>query len=89
MIFVCYIISVKIQEERYLMDNNKRDNFKRISEQRVNEIIDKIVSLQNLTNKSFYEYDYKDIEKIVSSIQKELDDTLLILKGIKRKGFNL
>ena len=72
-----------------MTSKQKRDNFKRISEQRVNEIIDKIVSLQNLTNKSFYEYDYKDIEKIVSSIQKELDDTLLILKGIKRKGFNL
>lgn len=72
-----------------MTSKQKRDNFKRISEQRVNEIIDKIVSLQNLTNKSFYEYDNKDIEKIVSSIQNELDDTLLILKGIKRKGFNL
>ena len=72
-----------------MTSKQKRDNFKRISEQRVNEIIDKIVSLQNLTNKSFYEYDNKDIEKIVSSIQNELDETLLILKGIKRKGFNL
>ena len=72
-----------------MTSKQKRDNFKRISEQRVNEIIDKIVSLQNLTNKSFYEYDNKDIEKIVSSIQSELDETLLILKGIKRKGFNL
>ena len=72
-----------------MTSKQKRDNFKRISEQRVNEIIEKISSLQNLTNKSFYEYDNKDIEKIVSSIQSELDDTLLILKGIKRKGFNL
>ena len=72
-----------------MTSKQKRDNFKRISEQRVNEIIEKISSLQNLTNKSFYEYDNKDIEKIVSSIQSELDETLLILKGIKRKGFNL
>lgn len=72
-----------------MTSKQKRDNFVRISEQRVNEIIDKLQSLQNLTNKSFYEYDNKDIEKIVSSIQRELDNTLLILKGIKKKGFNL
>ena len=72
-----------------MTSKQKQDNFKRISEQRVNEIIDKIKSLQNLTNSSFYAYDNKDIEKIVSAIQHELDDTLLILKGIKRKGFNL
>lgn len=72
-----------------MTSKQKRDNFVRISEQRVNEIIDKLQSLQNLTNKSFYEYDNKDIEKIVSSIQSELDNTLLILKGIKKKGFNL
>lgn len=67
----------------------KRDNFVRISEKRVNEILDKLVSIQNLTNKSFYSYDNKDIEKIIGTIQKELDNTLLILKGVKRKGFNL
>lgn len=67
----------------------KRDNFVRISEKRVNEILEKLVSIQNLTNKSFYSYDNKDIEKIIGSIQKELDNTLLILKGVKRKGFNL
>ena len=72
-----------------MTSKQKRDNFVRISEQRVNEIIDKLQSLQNLTNKSFYEYDNKDIEKIVSSIQSELDNTLLILKGVKKKGFNL
>lgn len=67
----------------------KRDNFVRISEKRVNEILDKLVLIQNLTNKSFYSYDNKDIEKIIGTIQKELDNTLLILKGVKRKDFNL
>lgn len=67
----------------------KHENFKRIAEQRTNEVLDKIKSMENFTNTSFYDYDFKDIEKIYTAILKQLNDTALILRGIKKRGLNL
>ena len=53
--------------------NEKRKNFDRISQNRVNKIIDSISKLSNLTNTSFYEYDDKQIIDLFDSIQNELD----------------
>lgn len=53
----------------------KHDNFVRISENRTNRIIDLIAGLRNLTNSSYYEYSDEEVEKILSAIQKELDET--------------
>lgn len=77
------------RSEKNMTKEQKRKNFKRIAESRVNEILDKLQSLQNLTNTSFYFYDSEDIEKIFTSIEIELNNTLQVLKGIKKKGFNL
>jgi hypothetical protein len=68
-IFVKYDI---IGPDGGLMDK-KKDNFKRIAENRTNKIIDLISKLHNLTNTSFYEYDYEQIEKMFNAIQQELD----------------
>ncbi len=51
----------------------KRDNFKRIAENRTNKIIELITKLQNLMNPSFYEYTEKEIDSIFNAIQEELD----------------
>lgn len=51
----------------------KRDNFKRIVENRTNKIIELISKLQNLMNPSFYEYTEKEIDSIFNAIQEELD----------------
>ena len=53
--------------------NAKRENFKRIAENRVNKIIDLISKLSNLNNTSFYEYEDEQINYIFSTIQDELD----------------
>ena len=42
----------------------KRDNFKRISENRVSKILAMLAQLTNLGNSSYYEYTDEDIEKI-------------------------
>ena len=47
---------------------NKRDNFKRISENRVSKILTMIDQLTNLSNSSFYEYSDEEIEKIFKAI---------------------
>lgn len=50
----------------------KRKNFKRIAEARVTRALDLIDLIGNLSNTSFYEYDYKDIEKIFDTLEKSL-----------------
>ena len=51
----------------------KRDNFKRIAENRTNKIIELISKLQNLMNPSFYEYTEEEIDLIFNAVQEELD----------------
>ena len=51
----------------------KKQNFKRIAENRTNKIIDMISLLGNLSNTSFYEYTDDQIETIFDAIQAELD----------------
>lgn len=63
----------------------KRDNFKRIASNRVNKIIDLISSLENLTNKSFYEYSDEEIELLFNAIQKELNNVKKIFNDKENK----
>ena len=54
------------------VSNNKKENFKRISENRVSKILVLLDQLTNLTNTSFYEYTDDDIIKIFDAIEKIL-----------------
>lgn len=69
----------------------KKENFKRIAENRVNKIIDMISKLENLNNTSFYEYSDEQMENIFNAIQKELDKQKEIFKKSKKskKRFEL
>lgn len=58
----------------------KRDRFVRLAEARTNKIIDMIQLLGNCSNQSQYEYTQKDVTKIFSAIQAELD--------VAKKRFN-
>lgn len=51
--------------------DNKRQNFIRISGNRVQKIVTLLNQLTNLTNTSFYEYTNEDIEKIFAEIEAE------------------
>ena len=50
---------------------NKKENFKRISENRVSKILNLLSQLTNLGNSSYYEYTDEDIEKIFKAINDE------------------
>ncbi len=66
--------------------NIKRDNFVRISESRVSKIIVLFEQLTNLNNSSFYEYSDEDIEKIFSTLEKEMKKSKdILLKSNKKK----
>ena len=54
---------------------DKKNNFKRIAENRTNKIIDMLELLGNLSNTSFYEYSDADIEKIFNAIEDQLEKT--------------
>lgn len=57
------------------MENEtKRAKFVRIAEARTNKIINMIQLLGNCSNQSLYEYTQKDVNKIFSAIQEELDE---------------
>jgi hypothetical protein len=71
---------------------NKKENFKRIAENRTNKIIDMISLLGNLSNGSFYEYSDEQIEAIFNAIQTELDkqhNKFRKQKDGKKKRFEL
>lgn len=71
---------------------NKRENFKRISENRVSKILVLLSQLTNLTNTSFYEYTNDDIEKIFAAIaeaSKNAKDELLRANNKDKKRFIL
>lgn len=67
------------------METVKQQNFKRISENRTEKIVDLISKLHNLSNSSFYEYTDEQIDKMFDIIQKELDKQK---EEFKKKGKN-
>lgn len=55
--------------------NCKKDNFKRIAENRVNKILNLYKQLENLNNTSFYEYTDEQINKMFDILETELNNT--------------
>jgi hypothetical protein len=49
--------------------SEKNDKFKRLAESRTNEILKKLKTLGNLANKSAYEYQEEEVNKIFSVIE--------------------
>lgn len=68
------------------MNNIKRENFKRIADNRVNKIVDLISKLHNLSNTSFYEYTDEQINEIFCLIQNELNKQKQLFDKDKKKG---
>lgn len=62
---------------------NKKQNFKRISENRVSKIITLLNQLTNLTNSSFYEYTNEEIETIFAEIDQASQKSKKILLSKK------
>ena len=67
-------------------DNKKRENFKRIAERRTNEILDKINSFKNFTNKSHYIYTNEEIDKILTYIYGAIEESIEPLKNANDKS---
>ena len=80
--------------------NEKKENFKRISENRKSKIIELISKLHNLTNTAFYEYSEEDINNLFDPIENALKEERrkfnkmedvkdLVEEKLKELGFNV
>ena len=56
-------------------NNKKAENFVRLAEARTNKIIDMVLLLGNLSNKTNYSYTDEQVKAIFESIQQALDET--------------
>ncbi len=73
-------------------NNKKAENFVRLAEARTNKIIDMVLLLGNLSNKTNYSYTDEQVKAIFDSIQQALDETkqkFLEEPTQKRKKFRL
>ena len=53
-------------------EETRRERFKRVAERRTNEILNRIRILGNCYNRSAYSYNDQEVQKIFSTIEKEL-----------------
>ena len=69
---------------------DREQRFKRLAEQRVNVILDKLRLLGQLANKSNYEYSDEQVEAVFKAIQKEINETKSKFRNgsEKRKRFS-
>lgn len=56
-------------------EQEKKERFKRVAENRTNKIIEQIRLLGNCANRSNYEYTEEDVKKIFYAIETELKTT--------------
>lgn len=70
-------------------EETRDQRFKRIAENRTNEIIKKLSLLGNCSNKSSYEYTEQEVSKIFSAIEKELRRARARFTFNRRKTFKL
>jgi hypothetical protein len=56
------------------MDNNRRDNFKRLASARTVEVLKKLKILGNCANRSNYDYTEEEISKIFSEIDRKVKE---------------
>ena len=67
------IITMGAEETKKVQDNeSKADKFVRLGEYRVNKVIDAIGRLENLSNRTNYEYTQEQVEAMFSIMEKRL-----------------
>lgn len=70
-------------------DEHPRDRFKRLAAARTNIVLKRLKVLGNCSNRSIYEYDEQDIEKIFYEIERKVKETKSKFHFPKNKMFKL
>ncbi|MHA1907076.1 MAG: hypothetical protein ACW98Y_07265 [Candidatus Thorarchaeota archaeon] len=71
------------------MKESKKDRFVRVIERRTNAVLEKIRVLGNCSNRSMYEYELAEVEKVFRAIRKALKETEQMFKDKESKKFKL
>jgi hypothetical protein len=56
------------------MDNERRNNFKRLAAARTNEILRRLKVLSNCANRSHYDYTEEEVNKIFGEIERKVKE---------------
>jgi len=72
-----------------MINNEKKEKFKKLAESRTNEVLKKLKILGNCSNRSAYEYTEEDINKIFYAIDKKVKETKAKFHFSKNKEFKL
>ncbi len=75
--------------ERINDNETPEERFKRIAIVRTNAVLDRLRILGNLSNRQMYSYSEEDINKIFSTINKQLREVRAKFNSQKQKGFKL
>lgn len=76
-------------EKQPQKNEHPRDRFKRLATKRTNDVLHRLKVLGNCSNRSIYQYDEEDIEKIFSEIERKVRETKAKFHYPKKKGFKL
>ncbi len=66
-----------------------RERFVRLATQRTNEVLKRLRVLGNCSNRSAYEYEEKDVEKIFGEIDKKAKEVKSKFQQSKHREFKL
>ncbi len=66
-------------------EENRRSRFKRLATKRVNNLLNKIRILGNLSNKSSYDYNEEEVNRMFKAIEEQLKIAKTKFKFVKHK----
>ncbi len=72
-----------------VVKENKRDKFIRLAENRVNYTLKEINLIGNLANRCNYEYTKEDVEKIIKTLKKSINNLEVKFASKNRNEFRL
>ena len=75
--------------ERINDNETPEERFKRIATVRTNAVLDRIRILGNLSNRQMYSYSEEDVNKIFSTLNKQIKEARAKFNSQKQKRFKL
>lgn len=69
--------------------NDKRERFVRLATYRTNEVLKKLRTLGNCSNRSAYEYSEEEVKKIFSEIDRKVREVKVKFHFPKKREFKL
>ena len=69
--------------------DDKRERFKKMGEQRTNEVLKRLKILGNCSNKNLYDYEDEDMRKIFAAIDAKVKEIKGKFQRKKEKDFKL